>query len=74
MDKKTKRRFGIFIFAGLLIGALFGMLLGAGSANLFLGIGGGALIGASIGWFIAAADMEIAKEGLGPKQDNTDVH
>jgi membrane protease YdiL (CAAX protease family) len=58
MDEKMKRKFGIYVFLGLLIGALFGIFLGAGSENPFLGIGGGAFAGAAIGWFIAAAVME----------------
>jgi hypothetical protein len=40
MDEKMKRKFGIYIFVGLLLGAAFGMSLGAGSANPILGIGG----------------------------------
>src|SRR5512141_1581039 len=48
-------------FLGLLIGALFGMFFGAGSANPILGIGGGAVAGVFIGWFIAAIDMEKEK-------------
>ena len=62
MDKKMERKFGLFVFLGLLIGALFGMFLGAGGANPILGIGGGALAGVFIGWFIAAAVMEKEKK------------
>lgn len=58
MDEKTKRKFGIYIFGGLLIGATFGIFLGAGSENLFLGISIGALVGVALGWFIAAAALE----------------
>ena len=61
MDKKTERKFGLYVFLGLLIGALFGVFLGAGSANPILGIGGGAFAGAAIGWFIAAAVIEKEK-------------
>jgi ABC-type uncharacterized transport system permease subunit len=57
-----KQRFGVYIFLGLLIGAVFGMFLGGGSANPILGIGGGAFAGAAIGWFIAAAVLEKEKE------------
>ena len=53
MDKK----FGYYIFGGLLIGALFGLLWSA-NGNPMLGIVIGALAGAAIGWFIAAAIME----------------
>lgn len=59
MDEKTKQKFGIYIFAGLLIGATFGIFLSAGSENLLLGIGIGALVGVALGWFIAAAALEI---------------
>lgn len=62
MDEKSERRFGIYVFAGLLIGALFGGLVGAGSGNSILGIGGGAFVGMAIGWFIAAAILEQEKE------------
>jgi ABC-type uncharacterized transport system permease subunit len=57
-----KRRFGIYVFVGMLIGAFFGMFLGAGSTNHILGVGGGALAGAAIGWFIAAYVMENEKK------------
>ena len=62
MDEKMKRKFGIFIFVGMLIGAAFGVFFGAGSANSIPGIGGGALVGAALGWFIAAAVTEKEKE------------
>jgi ABC-type uncharacterized transport system permease subunit len=57
MDKK----FGYYIFGGMLLGALFGMLW-AGSGNPILSIAIGALIGMSIGWFVAAYVMEKEKE------------
>lgn len=57
MDKK----FGYYIFGGLLIGALFG-LLWAARGNAILGIGIGALVGMAIAWFAAAAAMEIEKQ------------
>ena len=57
MDKK----FGYYIFGGMLIGALFG-LLWAGTGNPILGIAIGALIGTAIGWFGAAYMMEKEKE------------
>jgi ABC-type uncharacterized transport system permease subunit len=57
MDKK----FGYYIFGGMLLGALFGMLW-AGSGNPILSIAIGALIGTSIGWFVAAYVMEKEKE------------
>ena len=52
MDKK----FGYYVFGGLLIGALFGSIWVAGSGLLAIGIG--ALAGAFIGWFLAAAVHE----------------
>ena len=57
MDKK----FGYYIFGGLLIGVLFGSLWSA-NGNALLGIGFGALAGAAIGWFAAAAMLEKEKE------------
>ena len=56
MDKK----FGYYIFGGLLIGALFGLLwIGNGYHLLSMAIG--ALIGTAIGWFAAAYVMEKEK-------------
>jgi ABC-type uncharacterized transport system permease subunit len=57
MDKK----FGYYIFGGMLLGALFGVLW-ARSGNPILGIATGALIGTAIGWFAAAYVMEKEKE------------
>jgi ABC-type uncharacterized transport system permease subunit len=53
MDKT----FGYYIFGGLLIGAMFGLIWAAGN-NPLMGIGIGAMAGAAIGWFIAAAVLE----------------
>jgi ABC-type uncharacterized transport system permease subunit len=57
MDKT----FGYFVFGGLLIGAIFGSI-GAGGDNPLMGIGIGALVGAFLGWFIAAAVLEQRKK------------
>jgi hypothetical protein len=56
MDKK----FGYYIFGGMLIGAFFGLLWSA-NGNI-LGIVYGALAGTAIGWFAAAYVMEKEKE------------
>jgi hypothetical protein len=53
MDNK----FGYYIFGGLLIGALFG-LIWAG----LVGLDSGALIGTAIGWFFAAYVLEKEKK------------
>jgi ABC-type uncharacterized transport system permease subunit len=58
MNENMKRKFGIYVFAGLLIGAIFGIFFGAGSENPILGISISAFAGAAIGWFTAAAVME----------------
>jgi ABC-type uncharacterized transport system permease subunit len=55
-----EKTFGYFIFGGLLIGAMFG-LIGAGGGNPLLGIGIGALAGAFIGWFVAAILKQTKK-------------
>ena len=57
MDKT----FGYYIFGGLLIGAMFGTIWTAGN-NPLLGIGTGAMVGAFLGWFIAAAVVEQRKK------------
>ena len=57
MDKK----FGYYVFGGLLIGALFG-LIWAGRGNLLVWVGIGALIGTAIGWFFAAYVLEQEKK------------
>ncbi len=67
MDENAKRRFGIYIFLGMLIGALFGIFLASGRENPILGIGSGAFAGAAIGWFIAAAVLE--KENQNRKKE-----
>ncbi len=48
------RRFGYFVFLGLLIGALFGSGVGAANGNGLLGTGIGALASVFLGWFVAA--------------------
>ncbi len=55
MDK----RYGYFFVAGLAIGALFGSVYGAANGNGLAGIGGGAVLGVFVGWFAAAAAMQI---------------
>ncbi|MBE0671022.1 MAG: hypothetical protein IH588_10570 [Anaerolineales bacterium] len=57
MDKK----FGYYVFGGALIGAFFGLIWSAGN-NLLAGLGVGALIGAFIGWFAAAAMLQQNKK------------
>lgn len=57
MDK----RFGYYIFGGLLVGALLGLLWGS-SGNLLAGLVVGAMVGLAIGWFAAAAVMEKEKK------------
>ena len=57
MDKK----FGYFVFGGLLIGAFLGWLWSAHS-NPLAGLGFGALAGIAVGWFIAAAFIEKDNE------------
>ena len=57
MDKK----FGYYVFGGMLIGAIFGMMW-AGNGNPLFGLAIGALIGTFLGWFIAAAILENQKK------------
>ena len=52
---------GQFIFGGLLIGAMFG-LIWAGGRNPVMGVGIGAIVGVALGWFIAAAILEQRKK------------
>ena len=56
MDKK----FGYYIFGGMLIGIFFGLLWSAKAG--VLGIVYGALAGAAVGWFAAAYVMERDKQ------------
>jgi ABC-type uncharacterized transport system permease subunit len=56
-----KQRFGVYIIS-LLIGAVFGMGLGAANGNPAIGTIGGALAGVFLGWFIAAAVLEKEKK------------
>jgi hypothetical protein len=55
------RIFGYYVFGGALIGSLFGAIW-TGTGNTLAGLGGGAFLGAAIGWFAAAAVMERQKE------------
>ncbi len=55
------RKFAYYIFLGLVIGAIFGVFWTA-NGNTTLGILYGALAGAGIGWFIAAARSQNQKE------------
>jgi ABC-type uncharacterized transport system permease subunit len=52
-----EKTFGYFVFGGLLVGAMFGLIWAAGRTPV-LGLGIGALVGAAIGWFAAAAYLE----------------
>ena len=45
----------------VLIGAIFGLGWGAATENPIAGLGGGALAGVFIGWFVAAAALEKQK-------------
>jgi ABC-type uncharacterized transport system permease subunit len=54
MDKK----FGYYVLVGLVIGAAFGLGFGATNGYPLMGVGGGALAGVFIGWFIAAILIE----------------
>lgn len=57
MDKK----FGYYVFGGLLIGTFLGWGWSA-NENSLMGIGIGALVGVALGWFIAAAVLEKSKK------------
>jgi len=58
MDQKMERKFGIYVFSGLLIGAVLGTLWGSSGENTLVGMVIGALVGVAIGWFVAAATLE----------------
>jgi ABC-type uncharacterized transport system permease subunit len=53
----NERRFGYYVFGGLVLGAILGRLWSA-SSNPIVGMVIGAAIGMAIGWFAAAADIE----------------
>jgi ABC-type uncharacterized transport system permease subunit len=55
---KVNKKFGYYIVIGLLIGAIFGMGIGAANGNPLPGIGMGALVGVFLAWFIAAATLK----------------
>jgi len=52
------RKHGILIFAGLAVGAMFGLMFAGSSGNPVMGLSIGAFAGAAVGWFAAAAMME----------------
>lgn len=53
--------FGYFVFGGLLLGILLGMLISSGEIP-WRGIGLGAMFGAFLGWFAGAAFLEQRKK------------
>jgi hypothetical protein len=55
------RKYAYYIFLGLVVGAIFGMFWQA-RGNTSLGIWYGALAGAGLGWFIAAARSKNENE------------
>jgi ABC-type uncharacterized transport system permease subunit len=55
------KKFGYYIFGGMILGALLGLMWSAGG-NTIVGILMGALGGTAIGWFAAAYAMEKKKE------------
>lgn len=55
------KKFGVFVFLGLLIGVTFGGLLGFANGNPLAGLGLGALVGVFLGWFAAAIAFEMKK-------------
>lgn len=57
MDKK----FGYFVFGGMIVGIFLGLLWSAGG-NAIWGLVIGGLVGTAIGWFAAAAAMEQEKK------------
>jgi hypothetical protein len=65
-ETEMDRKFGYFVFGGMLIGALFGSGVGAANGNAIAGIGLGALVGAFLGWFIGAA---VSQGKIGKKED-----
>jgi uncharacterized membrane protein len=65
-ENKMDKRFGYYIFGGLLIGVVFGSLWAA-NGNMLLGVSIGALVGTAIGWFAAAAVLEREKKEKGGK-------
>jgi ABC-type uncharacterized transport system permease subunit len=56
-----QRKNAIFIWIGLAIGAIFGMMVGAAEENLIWGLALGALAGTFVGWFIAIALEQKSK-------------
>jgi ABC-type uncharacterized transport system permease subunit len=54
-------RIGLSIFKELAIGSSFGLLIGAATENIYLGIMLGALGGLAIGWLITAIVIETEK-------------
>ena len=56
-----EKTIGYFAFGGMLVGAMFG-LIWTGGSNPLIGIASGAIAGVFIGWFIAAAMLELRKK------------
>ena len=66
MDKKS----GYFILIGLLMRMLFGSSLGTANDSALLGLGMGALAGAFVGWFVAAATAQVEHDKKARKSNS----
>lgn len=55
------RKFGYFVFGGMIFGIFLGLLWSAGG-NVIWGLVIGGLAGTAIGWFAAAAVIEQEKK------------
>jgi uncharacterized membrane protein len=56
-EKEMDKKFGYYIFGGMLIGAMLGLTWSM-SGNVLVGLVLGAFVGTAIGWFLAAAQLE----------------
>ena len=56
-----KRKFGYYVFGGMLIGAMLGFAWSV-NGNILVGLVIGALAGTAIGWFAASAALENEKQ------------
>ncbi len=55
------KKFGVFVFLGLLIGSAFGGLFGSANSNPLAGLVVGALAGVFFGWYAAAIEQQNNK-------------
>lgn len=62
-----ERKFGVYIFLGMIIGVIFGTGIGAANGNPIIGLWLGSVVGGYLGWFVAIAARENQEKNQSEK-------